>query len=474
MAALRPPRSRRAEGEKPAVKNGFARPLLQWVLAPIAIAALAGVLGQRHASEQRAPFLEKTATLSPSDRNALESAPALAVANATWAFGSEEAVRKMVRTELDRLPESEGPSRARVFVRFGIIDTNPDGQAALFSQACVADSNDCEHLKEAAQREIQARFVAPGNHLPLYFSGGIPELPVRDEADGPQRWRARAPRGSSRSGERRGVAHARGPAVQGDVAERGRDRGGQHGPRPPRGAPSLERTVALARNAMAATSRLAEGLLARAPEGAVACRAGCDHCCYQAVGVTAPEALAIFDHLTRTRSTSELAQVAAQVAERHAGRGGCRPRSDSRPTIPARSSRRAVHDLRGPAAGLSRDELARRRGVRDAAARSGGAGGVPGERPRRALLHGADSRLPRGQRRPPARPVGALRPRHAAAGADRRPAPPAGGTASSPDEWIGGQTRRSNRPCRDASDAPMARAARPERSGSAAPRGQLA
>ena len=82
----------------------------------------------------------------------------------------------MARFELDRLPESEGPSRARVFVRFGIIDTNPDGQAALFSQACVADSNDCEHLKEAAQRETQARFVAPGNHLPLFFLGGHPHF----------------------------------------------------------------------------------------------------------------------------------------------------------------------------------------------------------------------------------------------------------------------------------------------------------
>jgi Fe-S-cluster containining protein len=84
-----------------------------------------------------------------------------------------------------------------------------------------------------------------------------------------------------------------------------------------RGAPNLERTVALARNAMAATSRLADGLLARAPEGAVACRAGCDHCCYQAVGVTAPEALAIVDHLKSTRSSGELARIATKLSERH-------------------------------------------------------------------------------------------------------------------------------------------------------------
>jgi hypothetical protein len=100
------------------------------------------------------------------------AAAALAVADATWAFGSEAAARKMFRTELDRLPESEGPQRARVFMRFGIIDTNPDGQAALFNQACAADAQICDHMKEAALREIWARFVPPGNVLPLYFGNG--------------------------------------------------------------------------------------------------------------------------------------------------------------------------------------------------------------------------------------------------------------------------------------------------------------
>ena len=84
-----------------------------------------------------------------------------------------------------------------------------------------------------------------------------------------------------------------------------------------RGEPTLEGTVALARNAMAATSRLSDSLLSRAPQGAVACKAGCDHCCYQAVGVTAPEALAIFDHLKATLSPGELAAVTAKVSEHH-------------------------------------------------------------------------------------------------------------------------------------------------------------
>lgn len=81
--------------------------------------------------------------------------------------------------------------------------------------------------------------------------------------------------------------------------------------------PSLPGTIALAKNAMAATSRIAEGLLSRAPEGAVACRAGCDHCCHQSVGVTALEALAIFDHVKATLSGAELLELATSVSELH-------------------------------------------------------------------------------------------------------------------------------------------------------------
>jgi hypothetical protein len=101
------------------------------------------------------------------------AAAAAAAADNTWASGDEESVRKMFRTELDRLPEADGPGRARVFIRFGIIDTNPDGQAALFAQACVVDPNVCDRdrLQQAAEREVRARKVPPGNHLPLYFVG---------------------------------------------------------------------------------------------------------------------------------------------------------------------------------------------------------------------------------------------------------------------------------------------------------------
>jgi Fe-S-cluster containining protein len=83
-----------------------------------------------------------------------------------------------------------------------------------------------------------------------------------------------------------------------------------------RAVPSVESTVELARNAMAATSRLSEALLSRAPAGAVACRAGCDHCCHQPVGLTPPEALAIFAHLRQTLAPEELSIVRARLAQR--------------------------------------------------------------------------------------------------------------------------------------------------------------
>jgi Fe-S-cluster containining protein len=80
-------------------------------------------------------------------------------------------------------------------------------------------------------------------------------------------------------------------------------------------APTLERVVALARRLMASTSRLVAALLSRAPEGSVACKAGCGHCCYQVVAVSPPEALTIFDHLKRLREPAELEALRTRVRE---------------------------------------------------------------------------------------------------------------------------------------------------------------
>ena len=139
---------------------------IKWVLGPLALALVAGVIG--HRARGASPEAPPTPA-----QQALEAAPALAVANTIWAFGGADAVKGMARTELDRLPPSETVRRARVFVRLGIVDDNFDGQAAVFGQACVADPNLCttpEQLKRAAEAELRTRFVPP-NVLPSYVVG---------------------------------------------------------------------------------------------------------------------------------------------------------------------------------------------------------------------------------------------------------------------------------------------------------------
>jgi Fe-S-cluster containining protein len=82
--------------------------------------------------------------------------------------------------------------------------------------------------------------------------------------------------------------------------------------------PSLSRAVELARDTLAVASGLTDELLGRLPEGTIACKPGCDHCCHQVVGVTPPEALAIVEHLRRNLEQAELARVTARVADAHA------------------------------------------------------------------------------------------------------------------------------------------------------------
>jgi Fe-S-cluster containining protein len=83
-----------------------------------------------------------------------------------------------------------------------------------------------------------------------------------------------------------------------------------------REGPTVSRVVELARSVTASMSRLSEALLANAPAGSVACRAGCDHCCHQVVGITPPEAIAIVEYLRQTLSDVELTRLRAHVAER--------------------------------------------------------------------------------------------------------------------------------------------------------------
>jgi Fe-S-cluster containining protein len=209
------------------------------------------------------------------------------------------------------------------------------------------------------------------------------------------------------------------------------------------GAPSLERVVALARSAMDAASRLIGSLLARAPAGAVACRAGCDHCCYQSVGVTPPEALAIFDHLSRTLSDADLEHVGARVAAARARTRGLTTAERFSPDHPCvfldvTAGRCTIYDVR-PLACRGMNSLDAReceQRLRDPAARAlflaDGAGGHSYREPIRAFhavsaglqlgiseLHGLD-----------------MRPLDLVAALDLL----LNGPASIPDAWIAGGT----------------------------------
>lgn len=147
---------------------------LKWVVGPVVLAALTGVAGHYLSLRPHGPFAAAVDRSSAVARKALAAAPALAVANATWALGDVDAIKTMARFEMDRIGDSNGSQLARVLLRFGLVDTNPDGQAAVFNQACVADASYCAHLKEAAERETKARLVSPGDRLPLYFLTGHP------------------------------------------------------------------------------------------------------------------------------------------------------------------------------------------------------------------------------------------------------------------------------------------------------------
>jgi hypothetical protein len=81
------------------------------------------------------------------------------------------------------------------------------------------------------------------------------------------------------------------------------------------GGHTLDKAADLGRNAMAATSKIGEGALRLSPDKTTACSAGCSHCCYQAVGVSAPEVFAIHDHLRATRSPAELQATLERIRE---------------------------------------------------------------------------------------------------------------------------------------------------------------
>jgi len=157
--------------------TGAALRAVKWVVGPLVVAALAARLGQLRGEAARAGYFGGASAPAPADDDALRAAPLRAAGNATWALGSADSVKEIAKWELDRLAEADVDRRVQLLLRFGIVDTNPDGQAAIFGQVCVADPKVCDHLKDAAERETRTRLVSPGNHLPLFFLAGHPHVP---------------------------------------------------------------------------------------------------------------------------------------------------------------------------------------------------------------------------------------------------------------------------------------------------------
>lgn len=152
--------------------------LALWLLGPLLVAALGGELGGLRARAERGRFFAQTSTLTAKDLKLLEAVPARAMNNAVWTLSSAEVAQKLVKFELDKLDDADGVRRARLLIRFGLVDRNFDGQAAVFAAACTSDASLCEglRLRDAAEHEAGLRFVSPGNHLPLALLGGHPPV----------------------------------------------------------------------------------------------------------------------------------------------------------------------------------------------------------------------------------------------------------------------------------------------------------
>jgi hypothetical protein len=112
---------------------------------------------------------------------------------------------------------------------------------------------------------------------------------------------------------------------------------------------TLENAIELAQNAMAATSKITGAMLARETEKKLACHDGCAHCCYQAVGVSAPEAFAIYAHLRRTRSPEELDTTLRRVRATDDRTRGMPPAQRLSPDLPCpflEAERCSIYEVR--------------------------------------------------------------------------------------------------------------------------------
>lgn len=148
-----------------------------WLVAPALLCALGAFTGHAVRTYAQPSHFAAAPLVNRAELLALEGATASAVANAAWAFADGRTAKDVMYSEVGRLYERSGLEKARALVRLAILDQNPDGRSSLFAQACTAHPPVCDDRRAAAQREIEARFVAPGNSLPLgMLEGGHPPI----------------------------------------------------------------------------------------------------------------------------------------------------------------------------------------------------------------------------------------------------------------------------------------------------------
>lgn len=153
-------------------------PTLAWLIAPVALCVVGAVAGHAMRTYAQAPFFTAPPLVNKTELTSLEGATAASIANAVWAFADVHTARRVMHDEFRRLQHHSGLEKARPLIRFAMLDPSPDGRASLFSQACSAHPPVCDDRRAAALREIEARFVAPGNSLPLgMLEGGHPPIP---------------------------------------------------------------------------------------------------------------------------------------------------------------------------------------------------------------------------------------------------------------------------------------------------------
>lgn len=138
------------------------------------IAAIAALIGHFR-SPEAGPF-GVPRTIASAENQRLEGVAATTFADVTWLLGNADQVRHSVQTALARVPQGDGATRARLFVRLAMLTPSTDGQGALLHSACQADPDSCDDLFAVASAQAKQRAVTPGKSVPLSLIKGHPPI----------------------------------------------------------------------------------------------------------------------------------------------------------------------------------------------------------------------------------------------------------------------------------------------------------